>query len=154
MSAPSEAGDCDAVEGVVVDCGGSKASASAPSPQLRWSSMPAAATHVAIECVDLTARHPPGGFVHWLQWNVPAGDVRRGAPPSSGVLGLNSYGKLGYGPPCPPVGSGRHRYKFTVHALSAPLRLAERSDVKAFREAVAAAVPLASCSRSVWREQK
>jgi len=32
---------------------------------------------------------------------------------------VNSWGRTGYGGPCPP--SGEHRYFFTLYALDAPL---------------------------------
>jgi hypothetical protein len=33
------------------------------------------------------------------------------------VSGKNSWGKLGYGGPCPPKGHGPHRYFFRIYAL-------------------------------------
>ena len=39
-----------------------------------------------------------------------------------GTAGTNSWGRIGYGGPCPP--SGTHRYFFKVYALDAPLGLA------------------------------
>ena len=44
-----------------------------------------------------------------------------GANPPSGTSGLNDYGALGYGGPCPPVGDGAHHYHFTVSALDTVL---------------------------------
>ena len=36
---------------------------------------------------------------------------------SSPVSGRNSWGKAGYGGPCPPKGHGPHRYFFRLYAL-------------------------------------
>lgn len=55
----------------------------------------------AVEVVDLDA--PGGIFVHW---------IRVGS-----VQGRNTFGKLGYGGPCPPQGNPPHRYVFRVYAL-------------------------------------
>jgi phosphatidylethanolamine-binding protein (PEBP) family uncharacterized protein len=57
----------------------------------------------------------PGGlFIHWTTWD-------------NGVEGKNSFGKTGYGGPCPPKGDKPHRYVVTVYALSRPLGLPEGS---------------------------
>lgn len=70
----------------------------------------------------------PTPWVHWLVYNIPGS--RRGLPENvplrddleDGTLqGTNSFGKLGYGGPCPPTGV--HRYVFTLYALNATLPL-------------------------------
>jgi Raf kinase inhibitor-like YbhB/YbcL family protein len=40
--------------------------------------------------------------------------------------GMNDFGKLGYGGPCPPRGHGVHHYHFRLYALDAELNLAPR----------------------------
>ena len=40
--------------------------------------------------------------------------------------GMNGFGKIGYGAPCPPNGS-THHYEFFVYALDAPLGLSRSS---------------------------
>jgi len=42
------------------------------------------------------------------------------------VHGMTSFGKPGYGGPCPPKGDPPHRYVFSVHALDV-----EKLDVRA-----------------------
>lgn len=61
-----------------------------------------------------------GVFDHWIVWNIPV--MNRIAENSvPGISGVNSGGKTGYHPPCPPDGS--HRYFFYVFALDSELEL-------------------------------
>jgi hypothetical protein len=75
---------------------------------------------------------PMGLFVHWVEFNIPTS--KRLISENSGKLGMqgrNSFGKLGYGGPCPPAGT--HRYFFKVYALDTELDLhegASKSDVE------------------------
>jgi phosphatidylethanolamine-binding protein (PEBP) family uncharacterized protein len=62
---------------------------------------------VAIVMTDPDA--PGVTFVHWTRWG--------------GVEGKNSFGKIGYGGPCPPEGDQAHRYVITAYALDSKLRL-------------------------------
>ena len=55
----------------------------------------------------------PGRTDHLAAGHVPAGAVQ----------GRNSFGKTGYGPPCPPKGDRPHRYVFTLYALRAAPKL-------------------------------
>jgi Raf kinase inhibitor-like YbhB/YbcL family protein len=61
---------------------------------------------------------PKGTFTHWLAYDIPAGggalDVQ------SGKTLENSFGRAGYGGPCPPPGHGVHRYYVHVHAVDVP----------------------------------
>lgn len=73
---------------------------------------------------------PRGTWVHWLVWNIPpAHRIRENTVP--GIEGMNSFGRLSYGGPCPP--SGTHRYFFRVYGLDVVLKLkrgASRSDLE------------------------
>lgn len=63
---------------------------------------------------------PGGVFDHWIVWNIsPNEAIAEGSTP--GISGTNSFGKPGYGGPCPP--SGVHRYFFKVFALDTELDL-------------------------------
>jgi Raf kinase inhibitor-like YbhB/YbcL family protein len=63
---------------------------------------------------------PRGVFTHWIVWNIsPNETITEGSNP--GINGTNSFGKTGYGGPCPP--SGEHRYFFRVFALDDELNL-------------------------------
>jgi phosphatidylethanolamine-binding protein (PEBP) family uncharacterized protein len=64
-------------------------------------------TAVAIVMTDPDA--PGGTFVHWTRWD--------------GVEGQNSFGKTGYGGPCPPKGDRPHHYVVTAYELRRPLGL-------------------------------
>lgn len=65
---------------------------------------------------DATAGIP---WVHWLAWNLPVTTSRllAGQLPEGSIVGLNSFGNLGYGGPSPTPGTGPHRYVFTLFAL-------------------------------------
>ena len=105
------------------------------SPALFWTGVPQRAVALALIVNDPDA--PRGDWVHWVVFDMPAN--RRDLPehlPSKdtleggGVHGLNDFGRLGWGGPCPP--SGMHQYVFTLHALDAMLKLeprASRDDV-------------------------
>jgi Raf kinase inhibitor-like YbhB/YbcL family protein len=92
------------------------------SPPLAWSGVPSGATSLAIILTDPDARD----FVHWVAWGIdPAsGGLAEGAgaPGASDLTaGSNSFGKTGYGGPCPP--SGTHHYVFELLALDQALSL-------------------------------
>ena len=94
------------------------------SPALLIDDLPPDAVSLALVLDDPDA--PAGTWVHWLAYDIepvlaiPEGVARLGTP------GTNSWGRTGYGGPCPP--SGRHRYVFTLYALDAKLRLAAGAD--------------------------
>lgn len=76
---------------------------------------------------------PSGTFIHWVHWNFRPGDViAEGSTP--GVDGINSFGNLGYGGPCPP--SGSHRYYFRAYALDRELDLLPGVDKKTLLKAM------------------
>lgn len=77
------------------------------------SSAPNAAKDVAFVLTDPDA--PGGTFVHWTHWG-------------RNTNGKNSFGKVGYGGPCPPKGAKPHHYVLTVYALREPLGLPAGSD--------------------------
>jgi hypothetical protein len=52
-----------------------------------------------------------------------------------GTPGTNSWGRTGYGGPCPP--SGTHRYYFTVYSLDTSLGLSPGADKAEVLEALA-----------------
>ena len=58
-------------------------------------------------------------FVHWNVTNIPAATVSNteGSEPSGGTVEDNDFGTNGYGGPCPPNGSGQHRYTVIVAAM-------------------------------------
>ena len=79
--------------------------------------------------ISLIMEHPdaPGGiFVHWILYNIPS-EIKKldKAFPKEETFrdgtthGKTSFGKIGYGGPCPP--SGSHRYYFRIYALDKKL---------------------------------
>lgn len=96
------------------------------SPLLKWDNIPTGTKYFALTCVDPDA--PMGDWVHWIAWNIPAEykSLPKKVDPSDQtqfMQGTNSWGRIGYGGPCPPVGHGTHRYYFTIYALDKELAL-------------------------------
>ncbi len=91
------------------------------SPPLTVADVPEGTRSLALIADDPDA--PAGTWVHWVVWNIDAGtrQIKAGALPAGAVQGVNSFGKSGYGGPCPP--SGSHRYFFKLYALDAVLNL-------------------------------
>ncbi len=95
------------------------------SPPLAWSGIPQGTRSLALIVQDPDA--PDGVFIHWVAFNIPANSkgLDSGIPdrteiPSGGMQGKNSFGRTGYGGPCPP--SGRvHHYHFRLFALDETL---------------------------------
>jgi len=77
-------------------------------------------------------------FTHWTLWDISAsaGYISEDSVPGEAVEGTTSFGKIGYGGPCPPKGSVPHRYRFTLYALDAKLGLPEGASRAALEEAM------------------
>jgi Raf kinase inhibitor-like YbhB/YbcL family protein len=68
---------------------------------------------------------PVRAWTHYIAWNIPpSGKIKENN--KKGVEGLNDFGELHYGGPCPP--SGTHRYHFKIYALDDILILKQGSD--------------------------
>jgi hypothetical protein len=94
------------------------------SPPLQWSDIPADTKSLALIMDDPDA--PVGTWDHWLVFNLPpdlAGLPEKASKPKEASDGKNSWGRLGYGGPCPP--RGVHRYFFKLYALDTTLALAQ-----------------------------
>ena len=95
------------------------------SPPLEWKNPPAGTKSFALMVHDPDA--PTGsGWWHWVVYNIPAdatslpegaGDAAGAALPKGAVQGNTDFGKPGWGGPCPPPGSGKHHYNFTLYPL-------------------------------------
>src|SRR3989475_10597208 len=94
------------------------------SPPLSISGVPKSAKSLALIVDDPDA--PSGTFTHWTVWNIPAdkSQFAKGEKISF-PQGKTSFGKTGYGGPCPP--SGTHRYFFKIYSLDTLLDLNESS---------------------------
>ena len=92
------------------------------SPPLAWSAAPGDSAALVLVVDDPDA----GGFVHWVVFDMTAsasGSLPAGwsSSPDAPPQGTNSFGRVGYGGPCPP--SGSHRYIFRLLALGQALAL-------------------------------
>ena len=104
------------------------------SPPLTWTNPPAGAKSSALIADDPDA--PGGTWVHWVIYNLPPSvtSLAEGTPPSPQLpggakQGVNDFGQIGYGGPCPPPGKP-HRYFFKIYALDTTLDLNRRRDEK------------------------
>jgi len=97
------------------------------SPPLSWRDAPGGTESFALLCEDPDA--PGGTFTHWLLYGIPS--TKDGLPEGvendphlswGAAQGRNDFGNIGYGGPCPPMGSA-HRYYFRLYALDEALDL-------------------------------
>lgn len=88
------------------------------SPRLTWSGTPRGARSLALVMDDPDA--PRGTFTHWVVHDLPPDLKEVGEGATVAVQGRNSFGRMGYGGPCPPPGDQPHRYRFTLYALDVP----------------------------------
>ena len=109
------------------------------SPPLSWTGIPTEAKSLSLVADDPDA--PVGDWVHWIIFDIPASitELPEDVPANEtlakgGTHGKNSWGRLGYGGPCPP--SGTHRYICTLYALDIQLGLQSGSTKKDIENAI------------------
>lgn len=97
------------------------------SPELKISDVPEDTKSLVLIMDDPDA--PVGTWDHWVVFNISSsvGEIKEGEEPV-GVKGKNSWGKTGYGGPCPP--DREHRYFFKLYALDIELDLSEGATKK------------------------
>ncbi len=105
------------------------------SPQLQFIDPPESTKSFALIMHDPDA--PDGDWVHWTVWNI---DPKASGIPEAGGLvgsveGITSFGRAGYGGPCPH--SGTHHYYFDLYALDKKLKLDPKKDRAALEAAMA-----------------
>jgi Raf kinase inhibitor-like YbhB/YbcL family protein len=110
------------------------------SPQLSWKDAPAKTRSFALVVHDPDAPRP-GGFTHWVLYNIPAeaGHIEENTLDEEQIRGLgmqgrNDAGKIGYVGPAPP--SGMHRYFFRLFAIDQMLDLSPGATHKQVSAAV------------------
>lgn len=87
------------------------------SPPLSIDDLPEEAVSLVLLMDDPDA--PAGTWDHWVEYDIePLTEIPE-AVGSLGTPGTNSWGRRGYGAPCPP--NGIHRYVFAVYALDTSL---------------------------------
>lgn len=66
---------------------------------------------------------PMGNWSHWVVFNIDprVKNIAENSVPEGAVEGNTTFGKPGYGGPCPP--SGTHRYFFKLYALKKTLAI-------------------------------
>jgi Raf kinase inhibitor-like YbhB/YbcL family protein len=103
------------------------------SPPLKWEGAPAGTKSFALIVDDPDA--PGGPWVHWLLYGLAADtkELPENVAKTDTVAGLggarqgmNDFGRVGYGGPCPPRGHGVHHYHFRLYALDTELNLPPR----------------------------
>lgn len=111
------------------------------SPAVLWTGGTPQVSSYALVMVD---RHPiADNWVHWMVVDMPANTAALPEnasgpvmPPGAREL-TNTYGRVGYGGPTPPRGSGDHTYEITVYGLSVDrLDIAQGATLEQFEEAV------------------
>ncbi|MCX6827040.1 MAG: YbhB/YbcL family Raf kinase inhibitor-like protein [candidate division Zixibacteria bacterium] len=99
------------------------------SPPLAFSDIPINTKSLALICDDPDA--PNGNWVHWIIYNFPVDvkNIPESVPHAVSAIvkidgkevalqhGKSSFGRYGYGGPCPPMGSAHHYY-FKLYALN------------------------------------
>jgi Raf kinase inhibitor-like YbhB/YbcL family protein len=107
------------------------------SPPLAWTRVPARARSLALLVEDRDA--PGGTFVHWSVYDLVRGSsgLDAGRVPPGGAEGENSFGRPGYGGPCPPPGDPAHRYVFSLYALGEEPGLPPGANPATVRAAIA-----------------
>lgn len=85
------------------------------APVVAWKDAPESARSFVLIVRDPDAP-VPGGFYHWVLYDIPAGTRSVGGGAVAGREGIGSRGTAGYFGPCPPPGPAHH-YIFTLYAL-------------------------------------
>ena len=111
------------------------------SHPLRWSGVPEGTKSNRALIAD-NPDAPGGTWVHWVLYGVPPdvtelAEVTAAAELVAGSArqGINDFGQLGYGGPCPPSGSP-HRYFFKLYALEKVVVLEAGANKKELLRAV------------------
>lgn len=116
------------------------------SPPLRWVDPPHGCQEFALTVLDPDA---PGGktkpFVHWVAYGISGHTVSLGSRiPKRGDVhapepirqGVNSFGRVGYGGPLPPLGDPPHHYIFKLYALDKKLQIPPETTKEALLKAI------------------
>lgn len=91
------------------------------NPPLSFSDVPQNSKSLVLISDDPDA--PVGLWAHWIVFNIDPkiSGISENSTFPNAKEGVTSFGKTGYGGPCPP--SGAHSYFFKLYALDAVLNL-------------------------------
>jgi Raf kinase inhibitor-like YbhB/YbcL family protein len=95
------------------------------SPALVIADLPSGTNSLALILHDPDAP-APGGFTHWVVWNIDPSANKIPENFKGAEQGLNGAKQTGYKGMCPP--SGTHHYHFRVYALDTKLSLDKSTD--------------------------
>jgi Raf kinase inhibitor-like YbhB/YbcL family protein len=112
------------------------------SPQLSWGGAPSGTRSFVLTVIDTSVQ--PAQWSHWVVVDIPADvtSLTRGIKtlPGSASQIASNFGDTHYDGPCPPSGSGLHRYELTIWALAVPsFSVAPDMRAKELKAALAAA---------------
>lgn len=101
------------------------------NPELFFEGVPDDCESLVLICDDLNSAGK--NWLHWFLWNIEPtiNLIPENSEPINAIVGVNDFGNVGYGGPCPP--NGKHTYRFLLYALNTKLSLprsASRYDVE------------------------
>lgn len=104
------------------------------NPPLQFHDIPQGAKSLVLIMDDPDA--PGQTWLHWTVFNIPpqTTTIDEGDLPQEAKEGKTSFGRTGYGGPCPP--SGVHRYFFKLFALDTILDLPHGATLQELEEAM------------------
>jgi Raf kinase inhibitor-like YbhB/YbcL family protein len=89
------------------------------SPQLSWSGAPTATKSYVLTMIDIDVK--PWQWSHWIVVQLPpeVHVLARGVTdlPGEAQAIVSNFGDAAYAGPCPPKGTGKHHYEFTLWAM-------------------------------------
>jgi len=104
------------------------------NPPLTFENVPSQAQGLVLIVDDPDA--PAGTWTHWTLWNIDPeiAGLDENSVPADAIQGKTSFGKPGWGGPCPP--SGTHRYFFKLFALDSTIDLSADAQVGDLQKAM------------------
>ncbi|MEX1006444.1 MAG: YbhB/YbcL family Raf kinase inhibitor-like protein [Acidimicrobiia bacterium] len=105
------------------------------TPQLAWKRVPSGTKELGLIMEDPDA--PSGTFVHWVVAGIKPKppSIAADADPVGAFVGVNSVGRPGWQPPCPPPGPAHH-YVFTLYAVGKKVTLPPGATAATLRTAM------------------
>ena len=91
------------------------------NPDLQFQNIPANTQSLVLIFDDLNSAGK--NWLHWFFWNLDplTTEIPEHSEPVNAIIGLNDFGQVGYGGPCPP--NKKHTYRFLLYALHTKLSL-------------------------------